>query len=227
MSETKLKRFCINFCLIAAILFSLYYLYDTHFTFMLSLFHYKMLNSSSVSYTIMRFLYVLLPIFIMVPPLYMEKINRVKISFYLLGILYFVGTTWIFYFLRDHPLSYLENTVAVQGYLQLRALNFDYLIWDLYDLWGPIFSIITGSIYIALGYFIDKRVDIAVLLFWLTTIISVALPFLYNYVIAGINDISILWLRKNTIIFISGFLMNIATTIMATSERLWGDYIWN
>lgn len=226
MFQDNIKRVTTSICFALAIVFSMYYLATTHFSFMLSLFHYQMFNSSAIAYTLMRFVYVLLPILIFVPHLKMEKILRIKYTFYLLGILYLIGSTWVFYFFSDNTLAAFRDMDAVKEYLQLRALNFDYLVWDSFDLWGPVFSLIQAASYFVLGYFTDKDRHTVAKLYWVALAVSILLPFIYVYIISGIGSFSSLWLRKNIVLFTAGIFTGAGIQVASTSRMVWGETLW-
>lgn len=226
MFNNKIRRILVDACFAIAIFFNIYYLFATHIPFMMSLSHFLMYNISSVSYTIMRFLYILIPVFLLVPPIRGEKIKRIKFSLYLMGILYILGSTWIFYFLADNPLSLLQDRDATYQYLQAHALNADYLVWDSYDLYGILFSMIEAALYIAAGYFIDKRRRVPVRLYWLTVIMSVLLPFIYVFGISGVGSFTELWLQKNVVIFASGIFTAVGLTLASKSRSVWSDVVW-
>lgn len=226
MFQNNLKRILIDACFAIAIVFNIYYLATTHFSFMLSLFHYKMFNIPAISYTLMRFLYILLPVFLLVPEVSMEKVKRIKYSFYAMGLFYLLGNTWIIYFLIDNPASMLSDTEALHNYLQLAALNFDYLVWDSYDLYGILFSTIEAALFFVLGYYIDKRRRKSVQLYWLTLVCSVLLPVIYVFLLSDAGSFSSMWLQKNTVLFTSGIFLGAGLSIASTSHSLWGDVIW-
>ena len=163
----------------------------------------------------------------LVPRLKMRKIMRLKIAFYIIGALYMLGNTWIFYFLKDNPASMLKDIDALKVYLSSAALNFDYLVWDSYDLYGIFFSTLEAVLYFALGYFVDKKRKTTVKIFWAMLFFCIVLPFIYVYLISGTRAFSSLWLQKNTILFAAGIFMGAGLTIASTSHHLWGSLIWN
>lgn len=225
MFEENLKRITATFFFVVALVFNLYYLKTTHFEFMLSLFHYRMFNASALAYTVMRFAYILLPIFFVVPALAIEKVKRLKITFYIIAVMYIIGNSWIIYFLAENPFSMFNDMYAVMDYLQLNALNFDYLVWDSYDLYGILFSTVEAVIYWFVGYYIDKDAKKATTFYWVSLILSIILPFIYVFVLSGIGSFSSMWLRKNTVIFTSGIFMGISLQIASTSQRLWYNLV--
>lgn len=226
MFQDNIKRITLTISFVISIALSLYYLATTHFSFMLSLFHYQMFNSSAIAYTLMRFVYVLVPILIFVPQLKIEKVKRIKYTFYILGILYLVGSTWIFYFFADNSLSAFSDMESVKNYLQMHALNFDYLVWDSYDLWGPVFSVIQAVLYFLFGYAIDKQRKRAILFYWLSLIVSIVFPFIYVFGISGTGSFSSLWLQKNIVLFTAGVFTGAGLHIASTSRAVWIETIY-
>lgn len=226
MFKASLKRILVDACFFIAIFFSFYYLATTHFSFMLSLFHYRMFNLPAISYTLMRFVYILLPVFLLVPPLRTTKIRRIKVSLYFMGILYLIGNTWIFYFLRDNPMSAMSDYNLLEQYLRLNALNFDYLVWDTYDMYGILFSTIQAALYILLGYHIGRRRKHALLFYWLTVACSILFPVIYVYLISNIGEFSSQWLQKNTVLFAASIFMGVGLTIARTSRGIWDNVIF-
>lgn len=225
MFETKVKEFMIYLCLFIALMLNLYYLSNTHFEFMLSLSHFRMFNVSALSYTFMRLIYAFLPLFLLIKEYHWKKCNVLRTVFYAMGILYFLGSSWVIYLMADGKISLLNNLPELRAYLSSKALNFDYLVWDTYDLYGILFSLIQGISYILLASFIQSRRKISIRLFWLTVANSIILPFLYVFVISGNGQFSTLWLQKSTFLFLSGVFSGVALTVAGTSRFLWADII--
>lgn len=225
MFEENLKKIAANFFFAVAILFNLYYLKTTQFEFMVSLFHYRMFNVSALAYTFMRLLYILLPIFLLVPPLLVEKSKRLKYTFYAIGVMYLLGNTWIIYLLADNPSSILSNIDELKNYLQMNALNFDYLVWDSYDLYGILFSTIEAVVYFAIGYQVERNSEKMITFYWIGLALSILLPFVYVFLISGEGVFSSMWLQKNTVIFASGIFMGIGLQLASKSKRLWATMI--
>lgn len=192
---------------------------------MLSLFHYRMFNLSALAYTFMRLVYILMPIFFLVPSFAAEKAKRLKIIFYLMSALYILGNSWIIYFLADNPVSALGNINEMKIYLQQNALNFDYLVWDSYDLYGILFSTIEAVIYFFTGYYIEKDSKKTTKFYWASLICSILLPLLYVFVLSGVGEFSSMWLTKNTVVFTSGIFMGIALQLLSGSQYLWYNQI--
>ena len=227
MFQDSIRRFVIDLCFVFAIVFNFYYLSTTHFEFMISLFHYQMFNISALSYTFMRFVYMVLPVFLLVPALHGNKPLTLERSFYLLGILYILGSTWIIYFLFQNPISMLwTDPEATKEFLQLNALNSDYLIWDSYDLFGILFSLIQAALYISVGYFITRNRKTTVKLFWISVITSMLLPALYVSLSPTVDTFSSLWLKKNTVLFASGIFTAAGLTIASSSRGMWSEMLW-
>jgi len=226
MFQENMKKAVIDICMVISVFFALYYFTTTHFDFMVSLFHYRMFNLSAISYTIIRFVQLLIPIFFLVPRFKLSKVRTLKKLFYLMGILYVTGSSWIVNFIIDNPITMLGDLNATHEYLQAHALNFGYLIWDAYDLFGILFSLIQAALYFVLGYYIDKRRRRPLKIYWATLICSIVLPYLYVYVISGIGAFSSMWLQKNIVLFASGLFSAVGLTVAATSRGMWGEVIW-
>ena len=228
MFQENLKRIIIDMCIVFAILLSIYYLATTHVEFMISLFHFQMINVSAISYTLMRSLYLLLPLLLLVPQSRhgIPKIKKLKWVFYLFGIFYILGTTWAIHYLIDNPISSFADFDFTHDYLQSNALVFDYLVWDTYDLWGVLFSFIQATVYFLIGHYISKSKTKTVILFWISLILSILLPFIYVYLLSGRDAFTSMWLQKNVVLFASGLLTASALTIARNSSGLWGDVVW-
>lgn len=227
MFQDSMRRFAIDLCFVFAIILNFYYLSTTHFEFMVSLFHYQMFNISAIAYTLMRFVYMILPVFLLVPAIKGNKPKKLEKTFYLLGILYVLGSTWIIYFLFQNPISLLwTDPAAAKDFLQINALNSDYLIWDAYDLFGILFSFIQAAVYITIGHFITRNRKVTVKLFWLSVAISIFLPAIYVSLSPISTGFSSLWLRKNTVLFASGVFTGAGMTLASSSRGMWSEMLW-
>lgn len=226
MFQRKIEMAVMTSCFAISVVFCLYYLSTTHFEFMLALFHYMKFNISSVSYTLFRFAQILMAIFLLVPKIKLEKAKRLKYIMYIMGILYITGSTWIIYFLANNPISMLGDIDATTQYLKLNALNFGYLIWDSYDGFSILFSLIEAGLFIAMGYYIDKRRRKPITLYWISLALSMGLPFLYVYVISGTGAFSSMWLQKNIVLFVAQAFMGAGLTVAGRHRMLWEEVIW-
>lgn len=229
MFQENIKRIIIDMCIVFAILLSIYYLATTHVEFMISYFHFRLLNVSAISYTLMRCLYLMLPLLLLVPNNRhgLPKIKRLKYLFYAFSILYLLGSTWLIHYLADNPISSFADFEYTYSYLQGNALVFDYLVWDVYDPWGVLFSFVQAIIYFLLGHYISKSKTKTVILFWISLALSVLLPFLYIYLISSREFFTSMWLQKNVVLFASGLLIATGLTIARSSSGLWGDVVWH
>lgn len=222
----KMKLTVIKGCFALSAALCIYYLATTHFEFMISLFHYMKFNLSSISYTLLRFFQILLPIFAFVPEKFTDKSRVLQIVLYAIGILYITGSSWIVYCLAANPVSSLGNVEFMRQYLQLNALNFGYLVWDSYDVFAVLFSVIEAALYIACAYSISRVRRRTVVLYVTLTVLSLSLPFLYVYLILGTGEFSTMFLQKNTVLIVSQILMCVGFAVAGTSRRLWETAIW-
>lgn len=226
MFQTKMKMIVIRGCFAVSAAFCVYYLATTHFEFMLSLFHYMKFNLSSISYTLIRILQVMLPIFLLSPEKFVNKPQLLKYTLYSIGMLYILGSSWILYYMTDNQISQLGNLEFTKDYLQLNALNFGYLVWDAYDAFSVLFSFIEAAVYIALAYHVARVRRKTIILYIASVILSFALPFVYVYLILGTGEFSAMFLQKNTVLLISQIFMGAGLVIAGSSRRLWQAAVW-
>lgn len=221
-----MKMAVIKGCFAVSAAFSLYYFATTHFEFMLSLFHYMKFNLSSISYTLIRILQVLFPVILFVPEKFTDKPSTLKVMLLLTGILYITGSSWILHCLFDSSFPGFGDTEAVKQYLQLNALNFGYLMWDSYDIFSVVFSLIQAAVHIALANCIAcvRRKTIA--LYVTTTVLNILFPVLYVFVILGTGEFSSMFLQKNTVLIVAELFLCAGFLIAGTSRRLWEAVVW-
>ena len=226
MFQTKMKLITVKGLFAISAAFCVYYLSTTHFEFMLSLFHYMKFNLSSVSYTLLRLLQVLFPIFLLVPEKGINKAHLLKYTALAIGILYILGSSWIIYYLAANPMSMLSNFEFTKEFLQLNALNFGYLVWDSYDGYSVLFSLIEAAVYILLAFSISVRRRKTIAIYWISAILSIAMPFLYVFVISGIGKFSSMFLQKNTILFVAHIFTGAGLIVAGSDRRMWEDTVW-
>lgn len=228
MLDTRLKHTFATIFLWAAMLLGLYYLKETHISYIISLSHYQMFNIPSISYTIMCFFHALFPLLLITPPLLFSRRAWLKGYFFAMGAFYLLGNTWIFYFLAQNPVSDLFNTAVLHQFQQSRALTLNYLSWATYDLWGVLFSAIQGAIYIYLGCIIDKRITKTFISYVAVTVNSLLFPLLYCFFTIGtsfeaiIGDETVnLYLNKNLMLIALDIFVSAAMFLASGVKGLW------
>lgn len=226
MFQTKIKISIIKACFAVSMVLCFYYLSTTHFEFMLSLFHYMKFNLSSISYTLIRLVQIIFSIILSVPAILFDRVKGIKFCLYLIGALYITGSSWIIYYIAQNPVSMLSDLAATKQFLQMNALNFGYLIWDSFDGFSVLFSLVEAALYFAMGYYIDKRKRKPVIIYCISLLLNIAFPFLYVYIISGVGEFSTMWLQKNTVLFTAQLFIAVGLIIAASSRRLWEEIIW-
>lgn len=241
-----LKRIVIDIFLFIAFLFGFFYTYNVFLDFLISLFHFEgTRNIPSIAYCIQRSLHILIPIIMLTVFKNFSKIKLFKVVFFIIGCCFFVANTWIINYMFDNSfmdLIYgsiprwfvsgeLEQVVKdswnnLYLYQYNNAMVFNYLIWDSYDLWGILFSIIQGILYIRLSFDLDTSRPKVLRKLLMILLLTITFPWIYNIVVQKKLIFSSAWAQKNIMLVFESFFIFVALNIAATSRNFWHDVLW-
>lgn len=256
MLSPYLKRIAIDVLLIMALALGILYFGKVFIDYIISLFHFnEMINISSIVYLIQRFVYAFLPLIILTVKFPFEKIKVLKSLFYITGCCYILGNCWIFYFLPHHsfstiltasiPVWFADDTLlqSINEAFKIchdfqfnNALVFNYLIWGSYDLFGIIFSLVQGFLFIRMGYLIEDHKSNVVKRFLVLILFSLLVPFIYGFVVRGFfwftEDSSIKrcifneWIQRNAFLVFESFFIYFALKLASTTRSFWADILY-
>ena len=116
------------------------------------------------------------------------------------------------------------NSMCVYQYN--KAMVFNYLIWDSYDLFGVLFSTIQGILYIQLSLILDTSRVRVMRKYTLIVVLTILLPLLYNILIRSQWFYSGTWLNKNILIIFETIFVLTALNLAASSRNFWHDVLW-
>ena len=246
MLSPYLKRIIIDVFLFVAFACGFFYTYNVFMDFLISLFHFEgTRNLSSIVYCIQRSLQIVIPIIMLTIFKNFSKIKIFKVIFFVMGCCYIVANTWIINYVIDNSFmdlvyasiprwfsngelgQVIENSWNnVYSFQYNNAMVFDYLIWDSYDLWAVLFSIIQGILYICLSIDLDTSRPRVLRKFLLILFLSIAFPWGYNLFVQKNWIFSAAWAQKNIVLVFESFFIFIALNIAATSRNFWHDVLW-
>ncbi len=246
MFSPYLKRIVIDMVLVIAFGMGIFYVYKVFLDFLISLFHFEgTRNLSSIAYCVYRILYILIPIIMLTIFKNMSKMRVFKIIFMAIGICYLVSNIWIInYMIDNNPIDLFYGSIPkwfskgelgeimtnswnnIYLYQYNKAMVFNYLIWDTYDLFGVLFSIIQGILYIQLSLILDTSRVRVMRKYTLIIAVSILIPLLYNILIQGQWFYSSAWLNKNILMIFENLFILVALKLAASSRNFWRDILW-
>ena len=247
MLSPYLKRIMIDALLLVAFGFGIFYAYKVFIDFLISLFHFEgTRNLSSIAYCIYRTLFIIVPIVMLSMSRKISKMKVFKVLFMSIGICFLLGNSWIVYYLVEgsSPMDLLYGSVpkwfwlgesgvkfkraweALCLFQYDKALVFNYLIWDSYDLFNVVFSTIQGILYIQLSLSLDtsrKRVMKKITQIFA---LSFILPIIYNMICRKAFFASGTWMNKNILVMFESALILVSLNLAASSRSFWHDVLW-
>ncbi len=246
MLSPYLKRIIIDISLVLAFLFGALYAKQVFIDFLISLFHFSnKINISSLAYVVARSLFILVPLIMLTTKTVVSKNKLLKCFFYIIGICYILGNTWVFYYLKEQPFSHIltasipqwlagpelkekiNNSINIVYSVQYnKALVFNYLIWNCYDLFGIIFSFIQGFLYINLARKLDGHRADVVKSFILITVLSLALPFVHMLLVEGTFYLPVEWNKRNIMLIFEAVFIIFSLKMSASNKMFWADVMW-
>ena len=246
MMSPYLKRIIIDAVLIVAFAMGIFYAYKIFLDFLISLFHFEgTRNLSSIAYCAYRILYILIPPIMLTISKNMPKLNIFKLIFMAIGICYLISNTWIInYMIDNNPMDLIYGSIPkwfsngelgevmtsswnnLYSYQYNKAMVFNYLIWDTYDLFGVVFSTIQGILYIQLSLILDTSRVRIMRKYTLIIVLSILIPWLYNILIQGRWIYSSAWMNKNVLMIFENLLILAALNLAASSRNFWHDILW-
>ncbi|MDY3927947.1 MAG: hypothetical protein SOZ34_01115 [Clostridia bacterium] len=246
MFSPYLKRILIDICLGVALLIGLYYFKINFIDFLISLFHFNdKVNISSLVYCIQRCIFVIIPLIMLSSNSKFPKAAILKYFFIIIGVCYILANTWIFPFLKDNSFSTLltasiprifandalraqidEATSQCYLFQYNNAYVFNYLIWNSYDLFAVLFSIIQGVLYIQLGLNFFGHKSYVVRKFIIISVVSLVLPLLYTFLIRMDFSIPYEWGTRNILLLFEALFIIIAMHLASSSKAFWSDVMY-
>ena len=251
MLSPYLKRIAIDVFLFIALGLGIFYIYKVFLDFLISLFHFDMggnlstVNISSLAYCFQRVTYIFLPLVMLTVINRFSKLKLFKVLFFIIGVCYLLGNSWIIYYAIDNPaINLIYGSIpkwfwsgdieaiarasweSLVLYQYERAMVFNYLIWDSYDLFGVLFSTVQGILYIQLSLILDTSRGRVLRKMILIAVLTILLPFIYNICVRKIWIVSGTWLNKNILLFFETLFMMVALNLAATSRNFWHDVLW-
>ncbi len=241
-----LKRIIIDIFLFIAFGLGFFYAYKVFIDFLISLFHFSgTRNIPSIAYCIQRALHILIPLVMLTAFKNFSKIKLFKVIFFVIGCCYLLANTWIINYMIDNSFMDLVygsiprwfasgdfDKIITDSWKNLyifqynKAMVFNYLIWDSYDLWGILFSTIQGILYIRLSFDLDTSRPNVLRKILMIFVLSVAFPWIYNIVVLKNLIFSAAWAQKNILLIFELFFVFIALNIAASSRNFWHDVLW-
>ncbi len=246
MLSPYLKRIIIDALLLIAFGLGIFYAYKVFIDFLISLFHFEgTRNLSSIAYCIQRTLLIIVPIIMLTISKKISKIKIFKTIYMIIGICYLLANTWIINYMIDNsPMDLIYGSIPkwfangefgeimtsswnnLCAYQYNNAMVFNYLIWDSYDLFGVVFSTILGILYIKLSLDFDTSRSKVMKKFTHITILSLALPLLYNILVSKNLFMSASWMSRNILLVFESFFILGALNLAASSRNFWHDVLW-
>ncbi len=246
MMSPYLKRIFIDAVLIAAFAMGILYAYKVFLDFLISLFHFEgTRNISSIAYCAFRILYILIPPIMLTISKNMPKLSIFKLIFMVIGICYLISNTWIInYMIDNNPMDLIYGSIPkwfangelgeimtnswnnLYLYQYNKAMVFNYLVWDAYDLFGVLFSTIQGILYIQLALILDTSRVRIMRKYTLIIVLSILVPWLYNILIQKRWIYSSAWMSKNVLMIFENLLILVALNFAASSRNFWHDILW-
>lgn len=246
MYSPYLKRIIIDICLAVALVLGVVYTYMVFLDFLISLFYFGYtVNLASLAYCIQRIILILLPLVMLTLWKSVPKIKLYKALFFIIGICYFVGNSWIFYYMAEYnPMDILYASIPqwflkgdflekvmyayskVYRFQHDNAFAFNYIIWDSHNLFGVLFSCIQGYLYIDLALNVDgKRKDV-VKKYAIINLVSLVVPLLYNLIVKARFGCTGDWITRNIILLFESLFIFMALRMASSSLNFWDDVMW-
>lgn len=246
MLSPYLKRIIIDAMIFVAFALGLFYAYKVFLDFLISLFHFEgTRNLSSIAYCIYRILYILIPPIMLTISRKISKMTIFKSMFMAMGICYLVSNTWIInYMIENNPMDLIYGSIPkwfsngefgeivtnswnnLYSYQYNKAMVFNYLIWDSYDLFGVLFSTIQGILYIQLSLILDTNRVRIMRKYTLIVVLSIIIPLFYNMLIRAQWFYSGSWMNRNILMIFESVFILIALNLAASSRNFWHDILW-
>lgn len=246
MFSPYLRRIVVDILLFVSLCLAIYYCKQDFIDFLISLFHFDdKVNVSSVAYIAQRASLVLIPLIMLTNNKGMPKRTMIRALFFIIGICYFLGNTWIISYLIDNSFSkeailnlglssipvwnandaVYQAKAAVYAFQYNNAYVFNYINWDAYNLYAILYSTIMGVLYIRFALGMNDRMKNVFKRYVFILILFMAIPLLHNVVIEKIFMYSGLWTSKNILLLFSMFLIAVALKLSTYSVSFWNDVI--
>ena len=246
MLSPYLKRIVIDALLLIAFVLGIFYAYKVFIDFLISLFHFEgTINLSSIAYCVQRALLIIVPIIMLTMSKSISKIKIFKCIYMIVGICYLLGNTWVIYYvINNSPMDLIYGSIPkwfgsgkfgeimttswgnMYVFQYNNAMVFNYLVWDSYDLFGVVFSTIQGILYIKLSLDMDTSRAKVMKLFFKTTVLSLALPLLYNILVQKRVFMTTSWMSRNILLAFESLFVLGALQLAASSRNFWHDVLW-
>jgi len=246
MFSPYLRRILIDVCLFIAFAIGMYFTYEVFIDFLISLFHFESkVNLSSIAYCVQRLMLVFMPLILLSAKLPVSKNKILKFMLFTIGICYFAANTWIISYMLHNPFSDLLyasiprwflseelSEVVNAAWIRCRdfqyndAYVFNYIVWDSYDLFGVLFSFIQGFLYIDLAKELDTHKASITRKFVVVTVVTIALPLLYNIIVQHQFFFSNDWGQRNLFLLGELLFVCISICIAATSRQFWAEIFY-
>lgn len=246
MLSPFLKRIIVDLSLFVAFILGMFYCRKDFLDFLISLFHFSnKVNISSMAYIIQRAVFVFVPMIMITTKTKIPKQTIIKIMFIIMGICYFAGNLWIIYYLAENGFSgssfanlwygsfpdwATNETVeaaknALYQFQYNNAFVFNYIMWDSYNLFGIVFSLIMGLLYLRFAIRIGGHMRKVCRRYLAIALFAIIVPIAYNAVFKLYFPFSALWGEKNILLVFSTVFVYIAMKISSSSRTFWGDIL--
>ncbi len=215
----------VKISIIAAIICSALYVKYVFFDFILSLIYFLKINVPSIAYTVLRITAILCPLILVTP--FSREINRVlkfRVMYFIMGICYLLGNTWVIYFLIKNPFSALFDINQLILVQRSDALVLNYLVWNCITVWSLLFSTVQGILYLILSKKIAGHRKEVLILNGIIIAISIFLPIVYSLFDPTLSYID--WIRKDIFVLLSQLFVFLALILAATDRIDWGNFLW-
>ncbi|MEE0944343.1 MAG: hypothetical protein UIM24_02680 [Clostridia bacterium] len=219
--EKKLKLYALIFFGLGIVALIPYLALEL-FPFVTSIQAHHKINISTVCYTLLRLMLVVIPVVIILPSrVYRSKIEKTN----LLGKVFALVSFFFFFGMVADIMSY--NIFG--GYADFG--NDPVMIKMLcgyIGIGGIVFCFLQGVFYLLLSKKINGHKKDVVLLFAIAYLTYLVLPF----VLMSINDIQLFtkdwytWFGKNVFLWLSNMFVLVGLIIATGSRRMWGQLIW-
>lgn len=225
------KKFYVTGFMIASLLAGAIFFVSNHLDFIIAAFEHTKFNLPNICYAIIRlFTSILIPTTFVAPSLFQySRIRITKISFWILGILHLLTTTWIFYFFAaGYTFSDLFSSETIT-FFQMDISNAfvsAQVFWDSYELISVLLTLILSGLYFTLGVMFD---DNRIIVRWLCVglvLYKILTPILYNLIVLQVFPSSF-WLTNNFVEFVSMIAFTIGIFIASIDDETWTASIWD
>ncbi len=192
--------------------------------FIRSAMEYEKINLSTMSYSALRVMLVLVPIIMIVPEkLYFKVMNLKKIkllSRWFIGIAFFFFTGVVVDIMSYNVFGGYQDFGEDPIYIKM--------LWGSVSLWGITFCVLQCICYLVLWRKINGHKKQAVIAFAVTYALYMILPILSGVLTGAdftVNPWNI-WLSKNIWFFLTNALVLAGLIVSAQSRRVWSSLIW-